>query len=147
MPGAIYRRDPRLYFESGHILSAKLAFPPAIYVTRFEEITAKIDKRRRREDLEKILRNIYQDTSPSMTCSIEFPKDRVNRSLYRQKSLSFSSIFNFFGITEARFESNDYRNPAGVAIKRPSSLWTLSYPTKQAVYRFIAWSQPPGSAR
>lgn len=43
MPGAIYRRDPRLYFESGHILSAKLAFPPVIYVTRSEKITAKID--------------------------------------------------------------------------------------------------------
>lgn len=43
MRAAIYRRDPRLYFETGHILSAKLAFPPAIYVTRFEKIAAKID--------------------------------------------------------------------------------------------------------
>lgn len=43
MCAAIYRRDPRLYFETGHILSAKLAFLPAIYVTRFEKIAAKID--------------------------------------------------------------------------------------------------------
>lgn len=43
MRAAIYRRDPRLYFETGHILSAKLAFPLAIYVTRFEKIAAKID--------------------------------------------------------------------------------------------------------
>lgn len=43
MRSAIYRRDPRLYFETGHILSAKLAFPLAIYVTRFEKIAAKID--------------------------------------------------------------------------------------------------------
>lgn len=43
MRAAIYRRDPRLYFETGHILSAKLAFPLAIYVTRLEKIAAKID--------------------------------------------------------------------------------------------------------
>ena len=56
MRAAIYRRDPRLYFETGHILFAKLAFPPAIYVARFEEIAAKIDNfvlRASRKNLKK----------------------------------------------------------------------------------------------
>lgn len=42
-PSAVYRRDPRLYFEAGHILPVKLARLPAIYVTRFEKTVVEID--------------------------------------------------------------------------------------------------------